>query len=82
MYYNGTDEHMTKRGGYENETFLINPYYWGDEEGIIEEPNFIYKPEDIKIWWYKYPFRSSYINKNIQFYDFVDILNRCKESMQ
>ena len=49
-------------GKYENDVFSIQPYYWGDEEEICSRPNFIYKPEDIQISWYKYPMRDAYSN--------------------
>lgn len=54
---NNIDRDKTDRGGFENDVFLINPYYWGDDEKIMYEPNFKYKPLDLEIRWYKYPMR-------------------------
>ena len=66
-YYDNQDhKNVTDRGGFENDIFLINPYYWGDDEEIAEQPNFVYKPKNIVIEWYKYPFRSSYSNYNFR----------------
>jgi len=86
MYYQDIDNpdaksFLTDRGGYENDVFLINPYYWGDDEKIAGEPNFIYKPSDLKIYWYKYPFRGAYMNKDIKLEEFIRILQKCKTSM-
>ena len=76
-----TNVNKTDRGGFENETFLINPYYWGDDEKIMCEPNFIFKPLGVEIRWYKYPMRSAYSNKNITYDEMKNILNACKESL-
>lgn len=66
-----------KRGGITSKTLEINPYYWGECDcGAKEEekhkdtcslciPNFIYYPENFTISWYKYPFRDSYMNKDL-----------------
>lgn len=71
----------TDRGGFENDTFVINPYYWGDDESIMEEPNFIYKPTGYHIDWYKYPFRDSYANKELSESEFKDIVEQCIKSL-
>lgn len=60
---------------FENEVFSVMPYWWGDctcgmeekEEVCLDDcaynrPNFHYKPEDIRVDWYKYPLRGSYSN--------------------
>ena len=70
----------TDRGGYENDTYLINPYYWGDDKSIAEKPNFIFKPTNFTIDWYKYPLRDSYMNQDISFVVFEKILNHCYKS--
>ena len=48
--------------GFENDVFKIQPYYWGEDEEKMGEPNFIYKPKNIKISWYKYMLRDAYSN--------------------
>lgn len=74
-------EHTTNRGGYENDIFIINPYYWGDDEIIAELPNFVYKPTGFEIQWYKYPMRDSYMNQNISLDAAIKIWKECIESM-
>lgn len=78
----GLKEYTTDRGGFENDIFVINPYYWGDDESIMEEHNFIYKPTGYEIDWYKYPLRDSYANKKLTFKEFKEILNECKKSVK
>jgi len=43
---------------YENETFSMHPFCWCEESSCKwcekNEPNFIYKPTNVKIWWYKW----------------------------
>ena len=74
-------KYYTKRGGFENDIFSINPYYWGNDEEIMDQPNFVYKPTGFEIQWYKYPMRDSYMNKNITIEVFVSILVKCFESL-
>lgn len=66
---------------FENDMFLINPYYWGDNEELSQIPNFIYKPLDIAISWYKYPLRNAYITHDITKDEFINILHKCYESL-
>lgn len=48
----------------------------------MEEPNFVYKPTEYEIDWYKYPLRDSYANKELTLEEFKEILNKCKESIK
>jgi len=68
--------------GFENDTFIMRPYYWGDNEYISELPNFEHKTTGFKLGWYKYPLRASYMNKNIDEQQLFWILEDCKKSMQ
>lgn len=47
---------------YENDTFMMHPFCWCEKETCKwcygEEPNFIYKPTNTRIWWYKWIGRS------------------------
>ena len=70
-----------ERGGYENDIFLINPYYWGDDEDIAAEPNFVYKPEGIEIQWYKYALRDAYCNIELTKEKAREIFEKCRRSM-
>ena len=62
------------------DVFEMRPYYWGDDEEILKLPNFVYKPENITISWYKYPMRDSYCNQDITLEKFREILKACVES--
>lgn len=66
---------------FENELFVIRPYYWGDSEEFMKKHNFIYKPDNLEIDWYKYPLRDSYSNKQLVFEDFYRILQKCAKSL-
>ena len=72
----------TERGGFENDMFHIEPYYWGDNEDLEDEPNFWYKPDGLEIQWYKYAFRDSYCNKKISYLEFCEIVDKCIESLE
>lgn len=67
---------------YENDTFIIRPYYWGDDEEEAALPNFVYKPTGFTISWYKYPMRDAYASMNITDETFFDIIKHCEESMK
>lgn len=83
MYYEGEDKNKTtERGGYENDVFKVNPYYWGDDENIADEPNFIYKPGNIEISWYKYPMRDAYANTLLTEEKAEEIFRKCRDSMK
>ena len=76
-YYNGKrllDE-------FENETFIIRTYYWGEDEKKKLLPNFEHKPTGLKIAWYKYPMRDAYSNQNVDIDEFKSILDDCASSM-
>lgn len=76
------NKNKTERGGFENSIFIINPYYWGDDENIMLEPNFVFKPLGLEIRWYKYPMRSAYSNMEISLDDIKEIMKSCTESMK
>ena len=75
-------KYKTDKGGFENDIFLVNPYYEGKDKNIMKEHNFVYKPMSYEIDWYRYPLRDSYANKELTFKDFKEILNKCKESIE
>ena len=54
--------HENDRGGYDDGVICINPYYWGDDEAEAAKPNFLDRSIGLEIRWYKYPFRDSYMN--------------------
>lgn len=71
---------------FDNGVFMINPYYWGDAEDLMDFPNFIYygvtAEENVEFRWYKYPWRDSYVSKNISYKDFCKIVDKCKDSLK
>ena len=69
-------------GHFENEIFIINPYYWGDEEEEKVKSNFIYKNPGFTIDWYKHPLRDSYMSHNITFEEFTKIIEDCIKSIK
>ena len=88
LFANGWDGHAIRGDGadtayeYENDTFIIRAYYWGDDEDKAALPNFVYKPTGLEISWYKYPMRDAYSNQDISIEQFVEILADCERSMK
>ncbi len=66
----------------ETDVFFIHPYYWGDDEAAADMPNFLYKPEDIEIRWYKYPMRGAYSNVKLSKEKLKQILHECRKSIR
>ena len=75
---------------FENETFWIMPYYWGgcecgsdehEPECLKVKDNFCYNPTGFGLQWYKYPFRDSYMNQQIELEQFRGIINTCIASL-
>lgn len=76
---------------FDNDVFSISPYYGGDCECVEDQehkkgcpciqPNFVFKPSDFQIQWYKYPFRDSYMNQDYSADMFLFILGVCIASL-
>ena len=66
---------------FKNKTFVIRPYYWGDDGNITKLPNFHYYPTDLQIHWYKYALRDSYSNRQFTRPELLKILKDCEDSM-
>ena len=69
-----------ENGWYDDDVFTVRPYYWGEDEDMIDLPNFVYKPTGLEIFWYKYPMRSAESNQDVSLYEFKKILRHCKRS--
>ena len=85
LHDNGFDHYGHNDNGddcYETDTFIIRPYYWGEDETIADLPNFVYKPTGLEICWYKYPMRNAFSNKNISVKELKKILKACSKSMK
>ena len=81
-YMNSSTDHLSEEGRtFENDVFTLRAYYLGEDRTLGELPNFVYKPTNLIISWYKYPMRDSYSNQDISLEDFRTILNKCKESI-
>lgn len=74
-------KYQKTNGGFENDVFIINPYYWGEDEEIKQLPNFVFKETGYTIDWYKYPLRDSYANQDISFENFKEVIQKCKNSI-
>ncbi|MFS0643788.1 hypothetical protein [Siminovitchia sp. 179-K 8D1 HS] len=83
--YNGKFVELKSKYGntkyFENDTFIIMPYYWGDDDDFCELPNFIHKSSGYELSWYKYALRDSYANKEIAFEELMNIMDDCKKSL-
>lgn len=66
---------------FENDTFLIIPYYWGNDSKLCELPNFVHKESQLILSWYKSPTKGMKCNKEISVEEFVLILDDCKKSL-
>lgn len=73
--------HYKDKDYFANDTFEVHPYYWGDDETLIAVPNFLYKPMNFTIYWYKYPMRNAYASHNITVQEFEQILDKCYDSL-
>ena len=68
----------------ENDIF----YYKAEAEDTIWDdkgnykPNFIYKPDGFRMCWYKYPLRSCFANRNIEFDEFSKMVDACVKSLK
>lgn len=73
------DPLRNERGGITTELFEINPYYCGKNDDEFDLPNFIFKPSNYSLMWYKYPLRDSYANQELTFSEFSEMLKKCEE---
>lgn len=67
---------------FENDVFMIRPYFWGESQYIKSLPNFIHKPTGIELSWYKYPLRGVTCNRE-ELTDelFIRIVDECIKSI-
>ena len=67
---------------FENDVFIIRPYWWGESQNIAELSNFEFKPTNYQLKWYKYPLRDSYANQELTLEQFKEMLEKCKQSIK
>lgn len=67
---------------YDNDTFSVRAYYWGDDDSLIRLPNFKYK--DLEVRWYKHYRRCLIAQKDSDIsLDFLaDMVNDCILSLR
>ena len=77
------DELASGEHYFENEIFVIRPYYWGEGEDVEERNSwhFWHKPSGFKISWYKYPLRGAGCNIQISAEEFYAIVQDCANSL-
>ncbi len=67
---------------YENETFMMHPFCWCEQESCKwcdgDKPNFLFKPNNAGVWWYKWIGRSEERKGELP-EDWLDI---CKKSIK
>jgi len=52
-----------------------------DHECLIYKPNFIYKPSNFLLSWYKHPLRGNYCNQELTITKFNNIMKHCYQSL-
>lgn len=66
---------------FDNGVFVVRPYYWGADEKLESLPNFEFKSNGFELSWYKRPLRDAYMNRDISFSEFEQMLKVCRESV-
>jgi hypothetical protein len=67
---------------FSNDFFTILPYYWGYEEDEMNKPNFVIPSENFRLYWYKYPFRSSTANEKLTPKRWNYLVQKCIKSLE
>ncbi len=71
---------------YENDVFILHPYCWCGKWSCRwcenNYANYIYKPLDYQVTWYKYIGRSVEENKTLTKDQFDKMINHCFESVK
>lgn len=65
---------------FKTDVFEVYAYYWGDDERLINKPNF--KCGDLEISWYKHLGRGTAINKRISRRKMEKIYLKCLISIE
>lgn len=90
----GKPEEFNEKYGanYENEVFSMHQYCWCEKDTCEycrdvhntgkTKANFIYKPFDFQVWWYKYIGRDTECNKEIDTEGTEVIVWNCLESLK
>jgi len=81
---------------FENKVFMMHPYCWCDEEdcpwcsgespslnqpGTSGSENFLYKPKDFGVWWYKWIGRSMAYEDGLNMHP-SEVVDHCISSLE
>ena len=88
LYYNKNQKEMhspfdNTSESYENCTFQVHAYYWGDDEELIHRPNFKYG--NLKVYWYKNCGRGTYAvveGKPLTIEDIEEMIKECFKALR
>jgi len=68
---------------WDNDVFEMHQYWWGDEEAPeAGRPNFRHKASGYEARWYKYPWRDSYCNQDLDALALRLIVAECVASLE
>ncbi len=81
MEFRGFWDFLLEGKEFENEVFILRPYYWGEDETFRELPNFVHKRSGLSLEWYKHPYRDSYSNKKVTLTELKEIIQECVKSL-
>lgn len=69
--------------GFENHVFALRPYKGTEPEmGKEPLPNFEYKVNGFKVWWYKRAMRNAFADKDIPFSEYREMIADCIRSLK
>lgn len=75
----------TPEGADHNQNCGYRPNYDGSycctEECVTMAPNFLFKPTNVKVQWYKYALRTAYANVDLTKAQWQDIMRHCHDSL-
>jgi hypothetical protein len=78
-YFTGVEERYAPIS---NTVFEMRPYYWGDDEGECDKPNFRHRESGLEIRWYKHIGRGMSVNKHVCPKCFLPIFAECMNSLR
>lgn len=67
-------------GKYDTDVFRMRAYYWGDDEELVNAPNFVC--DGLEVRWYKYLGRGMSMNRRIDANEFYQLIDRCLKSVR
>lgn len=87
LYWNKNQKEMRSpfdntSESYENKTFQVHAYYWGDDSKLIHRPNFKYG--NLEVFWYKHSDRGVYAvcDHVLTYEDIEEMIKQCCLSLR